>query len=144
MSFPPKKGTYIIVFNYGKSRMIKVKSGKFFIEKGRYCYIGSAFGSGGIFSRIQRHLKKRKKKHWHLDFLSVSPFFKAVSVYCFFNLKIECEIAEKFLKVFYPVAGFGASDCSCISHLFFMEDKNSREIDRIVKEFQFEKFDLRG
>jgi len=144
MKFPKENGTYILVFNYRKSREVKVKSRNFFIDKGRYCYIGSAFGLGGISSRVFRHLKKRKKKHWHLDFLSVSPFFEVISVYCFLNLKIECKIAKRFLEIFSPVVGFGASDCSCISHLFFIGDRNLKEIDKIIEGFPFKRFDFRG
>ena len=144
MKFPLDKGTYLIVFNYIKSREVRVKSRKFFLNSGMYCYVGSAFGQGGLKTRIERHLKRRKRKHWHLDFLSVSPFFKPFIVYCFSNLKVECEIAGLFLEKFYPVNGFGASDCSCLSHLFFIHDGKSEKIDRIVMEFSFEKFDLMG
>jgi len=56
--------------------MIKVKKnikqkigklGEIKFDKDNYIYVGSA--QSGIEKRIKRHLKKRKKKFWHIDYL---------------------------------------------------------------------------
>ncbi|WP_297446165.1 DUF123 domain-containing protein [Desulfurobacterium sp.] len=142
IEFPDSRGTYIIVFNLKKERKIQTKRRVFLLPEATYGYIGSAFGSGGLNSRLNRHLKKRKKKHWHFDYVSTSRFFTPVAVYCFLEKRIECEIAERFKGVFSAISGFGCSDCSCVSHLFIVNSLS--EIDKIVSDLPFIVFKFRG
>ncbi|HHO76762.1 MAG TPA: DUF123 domain-containing protein [Deltaproteobacteria bacterium] len=45
-----------------RSTMIQVgKLGSFIFPAGHYAYIGSAFGSGGLHARIQRHIRKEMR-----------------------------------------------------------------------------------
>ena len=74
---------------------------------------------GNLEKRIQRHLKRNKKKHWHLDFITTSEPFEPLEVWIFREKKFECELAELLSKNGNEsVSGFGSTDCSCKSHLF--------------------------
>ena len=119
-------GTYILVIYLKKGKEIRIGSlGMFSFHRGYYLYIGSAFGPGGLNARIQRHLKYTKKNHWHIDYLVaeatiIDVWFSSLS------RKYECVWAktfEGFPEFQSPVPGFGSSDCSCHSHLFYSKPK---------------------
>ena len=102
---------------------VKVRSGKVFeLKKGIYCYCGSAMGS--LEKRVLRHLKREKKPHWHIDFITTAKVFESVEIWIFKEKWFECELAES-LKGNEPVIGFGATDCSCESHLFRLKNLES-------------------
>jgi sugar fermentation stimulation protein A len=77
-------------------------------------------GSGGRspLRRVARHIRRRKRKFWHIDYLSV----RSTVIGAFIlesNVSLECTLARALGGSFEPVPGFGASDCKCGSHLFF-------------------------
>ncbi|WP_456457360.1 GIY-YIG nuclease family protein [Thermovibrio sp.] len=112
----------------------KVRGGKpFNLKPSLYLYVGSAFGSGGLKSRLLRHLKRDKKNHWHLDFITTSSLFFPISVYLFAEKRVECKLALRFSKEFSFVPSFGSSDCTCPSHLFLIDD--TLKLDSICREF---------
>jgi len=118
----PEKGTYLLIFRLRKGISVKTKGGKeFYLPKGVYIYVGSAFGSGGIKARIGRHLKKNKKLHWHLDYLTTAESFEFLGVVPFYGKRWECKLARFLSKFLQPVEGFGSTDCSCVGHLFLLE-----------------------
>ena len=86
-----------------------------------YIYAGSALGPGGIYARVERHLRRNKPKHWHIDFLR--PYVDVISVYYSTTPQhLECiwtQALSKLAGAFIPVARFGASDCisGCPAHL---------------------------
>lgn len=83
---------------------------------------------GNLEKRILRHLKREKKRHWHLDFITTSELFEPLEVWIFRGKRFECELAETLSKNGNePVLGFGSTDCSCKSHLFRL---NSLESER--------------
>jgi len=99
------------------------KLGSFHFPAGYYVYTGSALG--GLESRIARHLRRKKRLHWHIDYLlqygyiiDVITHRTAEHLECHFNQKI---LSLPNCKV--PVEGFGSSDCSCPSHLIYFEEK---------------------
>lgn len=119
-------GTYVLVIRLQKSKKISVgRLGVLSFQKGYYLYIGSAFGPGGLNARIQRHLRRTKKHHWHVDHLAseetiIDIWFSGLED------KQECGWAnrlERITELKRPVTGFGSSDCSCRSHLFFSKRK---------------------
>jgi len=67
--------------------------------------------------RLERHLRKEKKLHWHIDYLLRESEIEEI----FLSEREECEVAKAFL-LFDSIPGFGCSDCSCRSHLFYSED----------------------
>ena len=121
----PEAGTYIIILKVDTVKKIEIgKIGEFTFRKGYYIYIGSAHGPGGIKARIKRHLKKNKAKHWHIDYLRNIASVVAVLV-SYSKKKKECEWASRLSSspsLSTPVNGFGSSDCSCPSHLFYSEN----------------------
>jgi sugar fermentation stimulation protein A len=75
----------------------------------------------GLAARINRHLRRNKKVRWHVDYLLEKGRVKRV-IYAQTHEKLECRLAQKLEEVFHSFPGFGSSDCSCPSHLFFFED----------------------
>jgi len=95
--------------------------GKLIFKKGLYAYIGSA--QKYLEQRIARHLRKEKRKFWHIDYLLDTNTVKIVKVFHKEADKIqECAIAKLIGQKGAPVHGFGSSDCNCRSHLFRLKD----------------------
>ncbi len=114
-------GTYALILENTKLRQIQVgKLGRFSFSPGWYVYTGSAFGPGGLASRVGRHFKQEKKCRWHIDYLSTRLTVDRVW-YTTNPVKLECQWAKHFSSLggTLPAMGFGASDCRCTSHLFF-------------------------
>ncbi len=117
-------GTYALILENKKNQNIQVgKLGIFPFPTGWYVYTGSAFGPGGLASRVGRHFKLEKKRRWHIDYLStIIPVTRVW--YSTSPTKLECQWARHFVSLggTLPAMGFGASDCRCNSHLFFFFD----------------------
>jgi Uri superfamily endonuclease len=111
------KGSYLLVMELQNDTSVIVgKLGPIHFQKGCYVYVGSALN--GLEQRIQRHLRTQKKVHWHIDYLL--PFTEVVNVfYKESGRREECRIAQAFEKNLSNITGFGCSDCSCKSHLFY-------------------------
>lgn len=111
------KGSYILVIQLKEDQKIQIgKLSRIHFSKGLYVYIGSALN--GLEQRLNRHLRKGKKNHWHIDYLlkhgNVIDIFYNES-----NGKEECNYAKKFEEKLLPILNFGSSDCKCKSHLFY-------------------------
>ncbi|MCX6662111.1 MAG: GIY-YIG nuclease family protein [Euryarchaeota archaeon] len=129
------KGGYLLVMELQKDTSIMVgRLGLVDFQKGCYVYVGSALN--GLERRIQRHLRKQKKMHWHIDYLL--PFTEVVDVfYKESTRRQECRIAGVFERNFTGVPGFGCSDCSCESHLFY---GSSHEISQRALQLEMNTF----
>jgi len=129
------KGAYLLIMTLLKNTSVMVgKREVIYFRKGCYVYVGSALN--GLDHRIQRHLKTDKKIHWHIDYLL--PFTKIVEIlYKENNQKEECIIAQFLERNFASIPGFGCSDCSCESHLFY---DPSKEIMKVVKNLQMRSY----
>ncbi|HIQ31888.1 MAG TPA: DUF123 domain-containing protein [Methanothermococcus okinawensis] len=117
-NIPEEKGTYILKIKLKEPRIITYGKNRKRFKRGYYFYVGSAMGkSNNLRRRIERHLREDKKLHWHIDYLLQYGTVKEVYVS---REAVECEVARdlSFLK---SIEGFGSSDCSCKSHLFFMK-----------------------
>jgi len=111
------RGIYILVILLKKNITVKVgKLGKLKFDKGRYFYVGSA--QNNLEKRIKRHLSRKKKGYWHIDY-----FLKHGKIIGIFynesDIKEECKFAKKFEEKLIPILNFGCSDCNCRSHLFY-------------------------
>jgi len=129
------KGTYALVLECKENKKIKVgKLGSLNFEKGYYVYVGSAMNS--LEKRIERHKRKEKKKHWHIDYLTTNKSFKIIDVFLkISDEKEECEVAEKVKALCNNfVKNFGSSDCNCESHLFYFKSKE-KMLDSLKKIF---------
>ncbi len=111
------RGAYVLSVRLPQELVIAVGGlGKINFRGGCYAYVGSAMG--GLESRLNRHLRRDKKAHWHIDYLleeaNIFDIIVAES-----EKKLECLIAQELARQFDFVPGFGCSDCRCRSHLFF-------------------------
>jgi len=94
--------------------------GKVSFTAGSYVYVGSAFGNGGIYARVNHHLSSSPRPHWHIDYLKPRLAIQAV-LWQAGPQRMECEWVRQLLTlpgVAAPVAGFGSSDCPnhCPAH----------------------------
>jgi len=111
------RGGYILVLELEKDLRLTVgKLGEIDMKAGYYCYAGSAMK--GLTARMERHRRRRKNLHWHVDYLrEVSRFVFCLPVRS--SLPVECDMAQALKDIADgSVPGFGSSDCSCPSHLF--------------------------
>jgi len=116
------KGVYVLVISVNNS--VKVNAGALgsvFFQKVLYAYVGSA--QNNLEKRIKRHLRKAKRKFWHVDYLLDNDAAEVVKVfYKEAGQSEECRIAEKLGERGMAVKNFGCSDCSCLSHLFKLDN----------------------
>lgn len=125
-----EKGVYCLVFE-NRDCVIEVgKKGMFSFSKGFHIYVGSALGSGGM-KRVKRHiefsLKKDRNPRWHVDYLHLDSSFRLFGAICAGTSdRLECELAHRLGGD--SVLGFGCTDCSCTSHLFYREKNPLSEI----------------
>lgn len=122
------KGIYILELFAEKNFTISAKK---FIDvtfpKGYYYYIGSAQKS--LKSRLERHLRKEKIVHWHIDHLTTHNSLNITNTFIIEGAKkfLEAEIANNFVDYFNAqiiVNGFGNSDTKeTETHLFYKKDK---------------------
>jgi Uri superfamily endonuclease len=101
---------------------------------GRYCYVGSARGAGGIRGRCARHLRAPLRCHWHIDWLLAGALDRAVVP---FPGQQECEVLARLLAIegaSVPVPGFGSTDCRrCPSHLLALDPASLAALpDRLI------------
>jgi Uri superfamily endonuclease len=116
-----KTGTYALVLHTDRSTVVQVgRWGAIETRPGYYIYIGSAFGPGGVLARVSRHCRESKSKHWHIDYLREIATLETVW-YSHRQTRLEHRWAKALAKWSdaEPLHGFGCSDCSCDSHLFY-------------------------
>ena len=109
--------SYQLFIKVNKDIDLKVgKLGRFIFSIGSYVYTGSA--KKNLDKRIERHLSKKKKLHWHIDYLLLNKNVKVIDVNR--SNKFECDL-NKETEGEIIIHGFGSSDCEagCKSHLKF-------------------------
>jgi Uri superfamily endonuclease len=125
------RGTYIVVLTLEVATHFPVV-GKFFrdvtLPPGFYTYIGSAFGSGGVWARVAHHVRHAIRPKWNLDF--VRPAMAVEEVwFTFDNIKRECtwaKLVHSVLRGNVVVPRFGSWDCyqttqRCPTHFFHFD-----------------------
>lgn len=142
-----RKGVYALIITNGKEQYIQIgKLGSFLFLNGFYVYIGSALGnySTSLESRLKRHLSPTKKMFWHIDFLLNSRNIEITTIiFAYTSERKECALAASVdqLEVVQarnweiPVRRFGASDCTCPSHLFYFPVEEPKLIALIESAF---------
>ena len=134
---------------------------------GYYMYVGSA--KANLTKRIERHKRKRKKMHWHLDYfrghcemiaavpirtsglpleswsLTHEPYPSMPSTLDpDVDVSVECALADAVRAIAeWDVPKFGCSDCDCTSHLFGMKENpiHNKEFMDVVEEFRMNQLD---
>jgi len=114
-------GVYIAVFYMARGRMVRAgRLGRFRLRQGVYFYVGSA--QRNMSARLDRHSRKDKVLRWHIDYLSVKAEMLGAVIIAG-SRELECELAKKLGRIFeLAVPGFGASDCRCGGHLFYVRE----------------------
>ena len=113
--------TYVLVMELFKDTEIEVgKLGTILFRRGTYTYVGSAPSE----KRLERHLKKEKKFHWHIDYFLEKARIKRIYIV----KGKECEVSKKIDLPY--VKGFGCSDCDCFSHLFYGESAEISDMEK--------------
>jgi len=129
----PQVGVYTLIMHLPVDIRLKVgKLGEHQFLKGYYAYTGSALGprASSLRKRVARHLQKKKRIFWHIDYLLTSGEPVVIAIVAgHTNMKMECEINRRLkneVTARIPVLGFGASDCkeNCGSHLLYLGEKN--------------------
>ncbi|MFB6122325.1 MAG: DUF123 domain-containing protein [Haloferacaceae archaeon] len=116
-------GTYTLVVELPRPTTVEVGAlGTFDVPAGAYAYVGSALGTGG-FARVDRHRRvaagTHDVRHWHVDYLTGHPETTLVAAVTTAGVDAECAVADALPQG--PIPGFGASDCTCRSHLGYAE-----------------------
>ena len=131
------RGSYLLLLKLRRRRRVSVgRLGSIAFEKGYYIYVGSAMRN--LSARIARHLRMRKRFHWHIDYLrqvadSVTPLpIRSCE-------RLECRMGEALSSFLRPGPdGFGASDCNCPTHLFRSDETplHSRPFHGLLQRFR--------
>ncbi|MFV0432318.1 MAG: GIY-YIG nuclease family protein [Alphaproteobacteria bacterium] len=116
-----QKGAYAIGFTFKKDKNIHVGSlGLLHFKAGQYFYIGNAYGGGGLQSRLKRHIKRDKKKHWHFDY--IRPYVAITNIFTFVGGD-ECYLVQQFQQKYdgaFLHKKLGSMDCrKCFSHIVY-------------------------
>ena len=115
------KGTYTLLVELSERTTIEVGAlGDREFRAGWYAYTGSALGSGG-FARVERHREvatgRNDVRQWHIDYLLGHPATTLTQAVTSAGVDAECDIVRVLSGS--RIAGFGASDCDCDSHLVY-------------------------
>jgi Uri superfamily endonuclease len=130
INLPAEPGTYILFLSLQQVAKLHVgRLGTTEFASGKYAYLGSAGGPGGLRARLERHLTGTGTPRWHIDYLRAVA---EVSGYAYITaaklsgeghtLPVECLWSQTLAVLpdaFVPLVGFGASDCDwgCPAHL---------------------------
>lgn len=112
-------GLYQLIISLREKRVVSVgRHGRFSFPAGYCVYTGSA--KRGLESRIARHLRRRKRIRWHVDYLL--RYGRIIVVKTYRDGRSECELSRRVEKL--PgsrivACSFGSSDCGCSTHLFY-------------------------
>ena len=116
-----ERGLYILVARLKENQ--KIKPGRLEeteFKKGVYLYVGRA--KKGIWKRVGRHLKKKKKCFWHIDYFLRRAEVREVWIKP--GLLDECRLVSQIRRIYkrseIPQKKFGASDCRCAGHLLYL------------------------
>ncbi len=124
---PKCPGYYALLIKIQKKTIIDhPKFNKKTLDPGYYIYVGSARGPGGIAARIKRHVKKNKKKKWHIDYLTSKQDVKTILIgyKCTTKPEGEEKMSHTLEKIASPaLEKFGSTDKKDETHLYKCENK---------------------
>lgn len=137
------EGSYLMRLHFPEDRMIEVGSlGRIHIKRGHYLYVGSA--KKNLSRRVERHLRRKKNFHWHIDYLREhAAACAAVSIRT--QEDIEHELAAALDGICdWRIEKFGSSDCGCASHLFGMKDDpvHTRRFIELLQHFRMDRLEI--
>ena len=125
-SLPVGRGSYALFLSLPQAARLAVgRLGAFDFPAGRYVYLGSANGPGGLRARLAHHARIAAHPQWHLDYfrpyVQITGGFVAEGIPVG-GLPLECAWSQQLLRLpgARPAApGFGSADCrsGCPAHL---------------------------
>lgn len=128
------KGAYLLLIRLDQKVSIK---DRWVLEAGLYVYVGSAMN--GLLQRVARHLKKEKRKHWHIDYLlERAKILGAIMLPS--EESLEESISKMLAEKFDGPRGFGSSDLKVRTNLYRVSDVNeffavlSRLVQKLMKD----------
>lgn len=135
-------GNYIVVLRVETDTTVTIGSkGDIFFPQGYYLYVGSA--KHNLTKRLERHSRKRKKFHWHIDYLrDVATFHVGIAIRT--TATLEHDIARAVSTIAdWQINGFGASDCACDTHLFGMHSDpvHTPAFIKVVQEYRMDRLE---
>ena len=162
-------GVYVMVMHLDHDLDLEIGSkGMMHFKKGYYMYVGSA--KANLTKRIERHKRKRKKMHWHLDyFRGHCEMIAAVPIRTSglpleswslihepypsmpsmpdpdIEVSVECALADAVGTIAeWEVPKFGSSDCDCTSHLFGMMENpiHNKAFMDVIEDFRMNQLDV--
>jgi Uri superfamily endonuclease len=130
------KGVYCLVLLTRACEIEVGRLGTVRFRAGYHIYVGSALGPGGLEARVGRHFRlaatHEGRPHWHIDRLLLSPDVTLAGAVLGATAEdFECRTAAAIGGEAVP--GFGCTDCSCQSHLFFRLEKPFAEIEDVFR-----------
>jgi len=134
-------GSYILCIQLKKPIKKRIGSlGYLKFEKGYYCYVGSAMGNSmTLENRVFRHLRKKKKKKWHIDYFLDSKHAKIFKVlFLPSQKKLEEKISSLLEKeADLTIKNFGSSDCKTKGNLHYFRKKSKLEkvLENLLESF---------
>ena len=164
------EGVYIMVMHLDHDLDLEIGSkGMMHFKAGYYMYVGSA--KANLTKRIERHKRKRKKMHWHLDYfrghcemiagvpirtsglplerwsLTHDPYLSMPSMPDpdDVDVSVECALADAVGAIAeWEVPKFGSSDCDCTSHLFGMMENpiHNKKFMDVIEDFRMNQLDV--
>lgn len=134
----PEKGVYTLIIRVKEGvRMCIGSLGVINMGKGFYAYTGSGLGRGALSlrGRILRHINKRKKLKWHIDYLTSSESSTIVGIIASqVDKKFECMVASTINLLTNFIKGFGCSDCKCSSHLALLPFQEVNDCTNFIRD----------
>lgn len=112
-------GVYLLLIRLSRRAAWTVAGTERTFHAGYYLYTGSA--RNGLAGRLARHLRTSHAVHWHVDELLARGTVLDIQTRFANSATAECELAREATEQSggEEIPGFGASDCSCRSHLVF-------------------------
>ncbi len=127
-----RPGTYLLHFRIEEPRHVSMgRIGEHILTPGLHVYVGSAFGPGGLDARLRHHLRREKRAHWHIDYLTAKVPVAGVTAVPW--ARLESRWAERLCHhptASMPIPGFGAGDAKpgeCKTHLFAFPPEMTRK-----------------
>jgi sugar fermentation stimulation protein A len=109
--------TYVLLIEFPTSQVVTIGArGMIPLASGYYLYVGSARKSWQ--KRLARHCGKKKKKHWHIDYILDADRAMVQEVWLS-RENWECLTCQSLIalqEIVVPVAKIGSSDCRCPAH----------------------------
>lgn len=135
-------GDYLVVMEMLEEMDISIGAkGIMHFPKGYYVYTGSA--KKNLAARLARHQRKRKKMHWHIDYLRQKADVVAV-IPIRTQDDLEHDLAHAVDAIAqWHIANFGCTDCHCPSHLFGFTDNpiHTKAFMQLVEDFRMNRLE---